>query len=89
MKSYFTTRTVGRAWRGLFVRCKAVDAKMAIPGRIATLATGNDKIDKDRIRQTVTSDAGVPDNDLTAPGAWGSRERLCLHVFERSMQTHT
>ena len=54
--------------------------RMAIPGRIATLATGKDKIDKDRIRQTVTSDAGVPDNDLTAPGAWGSRQD-CVCAF--------
>jgi hypothetical protein len=37
---------------------------MAIPGRLATFATGIDKIDMDRICQAVTSLAGVPDNDL-------------------------
>ena len=40
--------------------------------RLATFATGRDKIDRDRISQTVTSEAGVPDNDIPAPCSWGS-----------------
>jgi hypothetical protein len=62
LKGNFIIQTVGIGLGADYVRCKAVNAKKALPGRIATLATGKDKIDRDRIRQTVTSDAGVPDN---------------------------
>jgi hypothetical protein len=69
---FHSTNGLDRAWRGPIVRCRAVKCHEGTPGRLMTFATGRDKIDRDRTSQTVTSKAGVPDNDLPAPGSWGS-----------------